>query len=128
MAFRRPLVIKEGGIEQIQSGDILSFGRLNLGSVVPLTILAGTITITGSNHAVDTQGLAANDDLDFIFGGVDGDILILRSVSISRDIRVRDGAGNCRLDGNFTLTNPFDKLMLFFDGANWSEISRSNNG
>ena len=51
----------------------------NLGTPTELTIAAGVITRTRSNHTVDTQGDDATDDLDTINGGVEGDILLLRA-------------------------------------------------
>jgi hypothetical protein len=101
-----------------------------------LTIAAGAITVTGTNHTVDTQFDSAIDDLDTINGATaNGQILFLHSANSARDTTVRDqsvSGGNIELDGAtaFTFSNVRDILMLMYHSATgkWVEISRANNG
>src|SRR5690606_3555049 len=65
-----------------------------------LTIASGVITITSTlpivYHMVDTESDAASDDLDTISGGIDGQRLVLRTVTGSRDVTVKNNTGNIR--------------------------------
>jgi len=99
---------------------------INLGAPAELTIAAGVVTRTQSNHTIDTQADAATDDLDTILGGINGDLLIIRAANSSRTVVVKDGTGNIQLAGDFTMDNADDVLMLIFYG-NWLEIAGSNN-
>ena len=112
-----------------QQGEITcaSLSSLVLGTPIELTIAGGTITVTRSYHKVDGQGDAA-DNLDDINDGVVGMVLVLTAENVARAITVRHGAGNIQLDGNANFVmNTQDNLTLIYDGANWTEISRSNN-
>lgn len=93
-----------------------------------LTIAAGVVTVTTGYHALDTEAAAATDDLDTINGGVAGMMLILRAASSVRDVVAKKGTGNLRLASDFTLTHTDDRLTLLFDGVNWNELCRSDNG
>jgi hypothetical protein len=94
-----------------------------------LVIASGVITVTDSVHRVETEGLAASDDLDTINGGSDGYMLILRTVSNGRDVTLKDGTGNLYLAGDFTLSHTNDTITLRFDALinGWVEVSRSDN-
>jgi hypothetical protein len=99
----------------------------------PKTIAAGIISLAGgagsSYLEIDTQGGAASDDLDTINGGVDGDLIILTAANDARTVVCKDSTGNLRLAGaDFSLDSVDDTLMLIYNGANWLEISRSDNG
>lgn len=110
-------------------GGAVINGKLSLGAPTELTINAGVITVTRSNHTLDGEG-DLDDDLNTINGGVDGQILVLRAESPIRDITVMDGAGNIELEGgvNFILSTMQRKLYLFYDaltaGGRWCEINR----
>ena len=112
-------------------GDVRVNQQFTLGTADELTISGGVITVTKSYHNIDTQGEAVSDELDTINGGVDGMILVLRSVASARDVTLKDGTGNLILAGDFILSNNRDKIMLIWDdsvgGGEWHEISRSNN-
>jgi hypothetical protein len=125
VARRKPLVEHDGRIERLQVGDLLNIGKLNLGPVVLLTVVASTITITGSHHYIFSPTVA---NLNTINGGVEGDILILRGDVGSAIITAKDNTTNLRLAGNFAINNPTDTMVLLFDGTNWLELARSNNG
>ena len=123
MTRRKPLVIRGGGVERLQVGDLLDFGKLNLGPVSQLTIVSQAVTITGSYHSLFT---AANANLVTINGGVEGDILVVRGAG-GGAISARDNTGNLRLAGNFSISSANDTMVLMFDGTNWIELCRSNN-
>jgi hypothetical protein len=128
-------ILVDFGDVKVASGDLtVSGGFLNLGTPTELTISGGDVTATSSYHIIDTESNASTDDLDNIFGGTDGDILILRSASSSRDTTIRDNSvssGNIHLDGStqFQMSNTLDKIMFIYDGltSQWAELSRSNN-
>jgi hypothetical protein len=66
-------------------------------------------------------------DLNNIFGGMTGDIMVVRTASSARDITLKDGVGNLRLAGDFTLDHVDDRICLINTGVGWAEVSRSNN-
>lgn len=123
--------------DNVNQASLTTSGALTVTSITPdrfnieasstLTIAAGVVTITGSNHRIDTEALAATDDLTTINGGVTNDILILRAASSARTVVVKDGTGNIRSAGDFSLDNGQDTMMLQYDGVTWNELSRSNN-
>lgn len=97
-----------------------------LGAILVLDA-AGEITVgSGTFYRVDTFAYSATDDLVRINGGVDGQMLILRTQTSNRDVTVKDG-GNLRIAGDFLLSTQGDRMMLqLYDGF-WYELSRSNN-
>lgn len=109
--------------------DSVSAEKIKFTQGANLTIASGAITATGSYHRVDTEGAAASDDLDTINGGADGVILVLCSVSNSRDVTVKDATGNIQLAGDFTMLTARDKLVLMYDSTAgvWCELTRSTN-
>ena len=86
------------------------------------------LTKTQTYHTIDTEADAASDDLDTISGGIEGDILVIRANNTARTVVAKDGTGNLALAGDFTMDNSEDSLTLLFDGSNWLELSRSDNG
>lgn len=120
-----------GGVTNLRAVADYKFG---FDAVVNLTIDgAGAVAATQAYHKITVTGGAGSgaDNLDTISGGNEGDILIIRpSTTGGADtVTVRDGAGNILLDaaGNFAMDNVADTLTLIYDGANWLEMSRSNN-
>jgi hypothetical protein len=103
--------------------------RLAAGADSELTIAAGSITVTGSYHSVDTEADDATDDLTAIAGGVPGQILILQAASSARTVVVKD-AGTLLIAGDCTLDNVEDTITLIAntDATAWRELCRSNNG
>lgn len=94
-----------------------------------LTIAAGAITLTeGTSYVVDTEADAATDDLDTISAGTTGQILILRASNTARTVVIKDGTGNIQTEGDFSMDNAQDTIILMYAGSNWLELSRSNNG
>jgi hypothetical protein len=96
-----------------------------------LTIATGAVTImTGCRrHALDTEAAAATDDLDTINGGSAGQDLILSAADSARTVVAKDGTGNMKLAGDFSMDNAEDRLHLHTDdGSTWIELNRSDNG
>lgn len=117
-----------GGSDPISTlADLTLTGKLNLSDPSELTISSGAITITRSNHDVDTEADAATDNLDTINGGTEGDIVILRPESSARTVVVTS-AGNIRpAGGTFDLDDSQRNITLIMRVANWHEIARNSD-
>lgn len=89
----------------------------------------GVVT-TAVFQYVDTQSAASTDDLDTINGGFTGQIVIFMPGSTNRTVVVKHGTGNIRLNAatDFSLDAGDDRIMLYYNGSVWLEISRSSNG
>jgi hypothetical protein len=110
------------------SGAMAAAGKVNFTQSTD-TIVTGDIDYTSVYMKIDTQDSSTTDNLGSINLGTRGDIVILQTAANARDVVVVNDSGNLRLAGaaNFTLSNVADKIMLIFDGTNWTEISRSDN-
>ena len=98
------------------------------GTGTTLTIATGAVTVTSGYHAIDTESAAATDDLDTINGGIIGKTIVLSAANGARSV-VFTESGNMKLaGGTFTADNAEDAIMLIYNGSNWLEISRSDNG
>jgi len=106
-----------------------SSGFTVLGTSSVVTIATGAITVTESYHEVDTEGAAATDDLDTISVTdiQNGTILVLQPASGSRTVVVKDGTGNLRIAGDFSMDGNHDTITLIKDTSSWYELSRSDN-
>lgn len=98
-----------------------------------LTISSADITISNNSPTilkVETESAAATDDLESIVGNiVENQMIILKAANDARTVVVKNGANNIKLAGSdFSLDSTSDTLQLIYDGTNWLEISRSNNG
>jgi hypothetical protein len=98
-----------------------------------LTIATGAVTLPTRQavgfYYIDTEGAAASDDLDNLNGGATyGQIVILSAINSTRTVIVKDGTGNMRLAGDFSMDNADDKITLVWNGSAWFEMSRSDNG
>jgi hypothetical protein len=106
-------------------GDV-AFGD---GSELTMTS-GGAVTATHSYHTIDTYLDGSPDYLYIIWGGdVTGQILTIRAQHTDRTVVVKTG-GNMQLQGDFTMDNKLDTLVLIYDSdlSTWLELSRSNNG
>lgn len=99
-----------------------------MGDPTELTIASGAITRILPYHTVDTEGDAGSDDLATVNGGITGAILVLQSVNNGRVVTCKDGTGNLQLSADMVLNNTQDTLTLIYNGSNWCELSRSDNG
>lgn len=108
-------------------GTTVFAGFINAGNKAELTISGGVITPTKSFHSVDTEANVASDEVDTITAATLGDRLVLIAAANGRTIVFKDGTGNLRMDGDFSLTQTQDTIEFFCDGSNWLELSRSDN-
>ncbi|MFM1919560.1 MAG: hypothetical protein RLZZ303_1194 [Candidatus Hydrogenedentota bacterium] len=109
------------------AGDGQVLGLLGLGTPITLQVQGGAIGITQSHHLIDTEGLAASDDLDTINGGRIGDVLVLRSVSTSRKTTIKDNTGNIRCGGDFQLGNTSAMIVLLLEDNGWKCLCKLAN-
>ncbi len=105
-----------------------------LSSPFNVTIASGAVTVYGSTHRIDTEGLVPSDDLDTInFPGNSSwgpdQWLTLIANNDSRTIVLKDGTGNLSLNGDFSLASVNDRIVLSYyeHSSTWVEISRSSN-
>ena len=117
------------GFVSANSGTNVAQGNNVEHGSTALTIASGVITAPSGVKfiTVDTEGAAASDDLDTISGGGAGDTLLIKAASDARTIVAKDGTGNLQLAGDFSLSDSDDSLFLFWNGAQWHEIARSDN-
>jgi len=111
--------------------DVTTGGGGTFGAAEAVTIATGAIAVTGHHYKVDTESGAASDDLDTINAGAgvsEGWAAVLRAADNAHTVVCKDGAGNLKLASDFSLDNVEDSIMLIYDGTNWLEISRSDNG
>lgn len=80
-------------IRDIYQGDAVQEGLI-FNSATELTIASGVVELTQSHHSIDTEGDAANDDLDTMNGLSSGAILFLLPKNSARQVRIRNGVGN----------------------------------
>lgn len=107
-------------------GNFQVDGFLGLGAVEAVIIATGVIAVTKTNVTVDVE-TGTTDDLETINGGEFGNLLLLRATSSARTVVVKDGVGNLRIAGDFSMDHANDKLLLIESSGVWEEISRSNN-
>lgn len=118
--------------DNIGSLQHVSIDRLRL-ATNSVTIASGAITVSESQYAVDTESAASADDLDTITASTatgTGSLLLLTPANVSRVVTVRDGAGNIQLANgvNLSLNDSASSLLLYYNGSNWVEVSRSGPG
>ena len=122
----------DNGASNITTTGVVTSGIISRGEPTVLTIASGAVTMTKSNHTIETESGASSDDLDTINGGSDGYIITIRTNSGSRIPTVKDTAagGNLLLESDFIMNAQDDTITLMYVGAfsKWVEISRSNNG
>jgi len=114
------LLVKVSGL-----GDLNNLTKLDFADFKEVTIVSGVIIITQTCHTVDTEGDAANDDLDTINGGTEGNVIILRAENDARTVVIRHNTGNIWLQGkaDISLDDIRDAIILAYDGIKWIGIS-----
>ncbi len=91
-------------------------------------IAGGELTLDdwGICYYVDGQG-SANDELDTITGGIEGQILVIKADGVT--ITLKHGTGNIALAGGADfLLSAEEQFFLIYDGANWLDIQTSGVG
>lgn len=119
MVRRRPLVMNGGVIERLQVGDLLNFGKLNLGFIQPLPVISNNITVTASLHQLTSGG-------DFfitnISGGDEGDIIVI--LGPTSGSKFLTGTGN--YDGQSCFFNTPSRIAVFvYTGSIWHLVTRN---
>ena len=115
------------GNNVVFTGVSTTGGFLNVGAPSELTIDTGVITVTRSNHTVETESGAGSDALTDIQGGSVGDILILSAADNAHTVTVTDGTGTIRCEGDFDLDHTTDSITFIKRATYWDELARSNN-
>ena len=118
---------KTGTYNGLQYDGNITSTAASFVNVRQLTISSGSVTVYADWHYIETEGASSTDDLDTVNGGYEGRRLVLFAANNSRDVVLKDGTGNLRLAGDFTLTNADDIIELVFRSNVWVEISRSDN-
>jgi hypothetical protein len=121
------------------SANVRIFGNSFEGTTTPYNtdyttriIAAGVVTISGDcggSLNIDTEGAAAADDLDTITGGFEQQLLVLRTLTATRDVTIKHNTGNIRLDGatDKILGSAVDSITLIKRGGTWQQVAYSNN-
>ena len=118
---------KSGTYNGLQYDSNITSTTASFVNVRQLTISSGSVTAYADWHYIETEGASSTDDLDTINGGYEGRRLILYAANSGRDVVLKDGTGNLRLAGDYTLTHADDSIELVFRNNVWVEISRSDN-
>jgi len=95
---------------------------------VARTIASDAITVFTTKHKVDTESAGATDDLATINGGQLGKMVTLYPANTARTVVIKDGTGNIQSEGDFSMDSSQDNITLMYDGTNWLEVNRANNG
>ena len=96
-----------------------------------LEISGGGITLNATENLLETEGLAANDDLDtvtFPSWAANGQIFVIRAHNGARTITIKDGIGNIRCAGDRVLDNLDDMFTGVKVGSDLVEIGFADNG
>lgn len=122
-------VLGLGTVATQDADDVaITGGTITFGSS-ELTIASGSITPTGQNHTVDTEGDAASDNLATIVTTniPDFGFLTLRAANAARTVVIDDAAGNIYTNdsADFSLDDDEKSITLQRRGASFYEVSRS---
>lgn len=113
------------GFRSLVAADVpaSSFHQVTPGGT--LTIASGVITVTSSQHAVDTEAAAASDNLDTINPLVAGRLLVLYTVNSAHDVVLKHNTGNIltRLGGDLTLGSSNRPTLLVGLPSYWVVLS-----
>lgn len=111
----------------MQGSVITDLSGLHFNSATEITISSGAVTVTQGHHSIDTEGDAANDDLDTMNGGNPGEILLILPKDDNRTVRIRNGVGNIYLkhqveSKSYSFTSPAGVGGTFYSAGfyNWS--------
>jgi len=116
------------GLITANAGIVVSGGFLNAGDTnESLTLSGGVVTATMTTISIDTEASASSDDCDTINGNSMGRIIIVKASSSARTVVMKDGTGNLRLAGDFSMDHNEDRIVLISKASDWVELCRSNN-
>lgn len=89
--------IDEDQTLDMESHRLDNLSDINFISATELTISSGAVTLTQGHHNIDTEGDAADDDLDTMNGGESGDIIYILPNDDAHTVRIRHAVGNIYL-------------------------------
>lgn len=104
---------------------------LNFTDATELTIATGAITVTQSQHTVDTESDAASDDLDTITAATGaGDLVFIAPADGARTVVLKHGTGNiATFDGNdISLNTAAHWAILMRFGTTWYVMANAAPG
>lgn len=128
------LVLNKGDGADISSDGTLFNAQtgtaelLYLNSGATLNVTANVVTVTNSQHLINTSSAA--QVVNTINGNVIGQILVLKLSSISNSFTISNGSTIKLANGNDAILSALtDSIMLEYDAVNswWVEISRNIN-
>ena len=115
MSGFRSLAMIAGQIEDIgeRRNEVLklNFGPPEVLNVAGNFAVSRTVVIANSAYWIKTFS---------IYGGQEGDLLILRG----KGIELQNSGGNLILESKYVL-KPFKLIVLYFENNNWSELFRT---
>ena len=127
VAIRGPgAPVEPHGITNFDSVQAESYGVLT--AQTTLSVTAGSaITPTGTYMPVQSSGtITTSGTTAIVSGTVAGQLLWLVDVHASNTVAISDTA-NTNLSASVIVLGPGDTLLLFWDGADWVQLSRSDN-
>lgn len=128
-------LVLSGDVTVSGSGKSLTANDFRLGAISNIQISSGDVTQTGSYHSIEAE-TAADDLLDGISAGSDGQLLFIRPQDDAETITVQHNQNSAatnnillNADANYAMNDIDDYLFLIYDvtqdtnGA-WIEVSR----
>lgn len=94
----------------------------------PTLVLSNhAITVYTDHHSIDTEAAAATDTLTTIAPGKDGQTVVLKGISSTKQVSVLQ-IGNIITAGDFAFVTRRDQLTLKYDAdtATWNEVARAS--
>jgi len=85
--------------------DLVNDRRVNIGTLQPVEIASGVITIIDgfSSYSVTVE-TGSSDDIDTISNANGGDVIFLQAASDTATVVVKDGTGNILTEGSVDLS------------------------
>lgn len=100
---------------------------LKFDDATELTIDTGEVTVTQSNHTIDTEADASSDNLDTISGSVANTLYLIKPASAARTVVIRHAQDNiyCPHGKNISLAEATDWALLVSDGTDLTVLAAS---
>ena len=128
-------LVLAGDVTVSGAGKSLTANDFRLGAIANIQIGTGDVTQTGSYHSIEAE-TAADDQLDGISAGADGQLLFIRPQDDTETITVAHNqhaaaTNNILLnaDNNYAMNDIDDYMLLIYDAGQdtngaWIEVSR----
>jgi len=110
--MKDPLIIRDG-LMQGAGQTRLRLPRVNVGNIETINVAGSTVTIYQTLHHLKSVN---NQDVYFLNGGMDGDILILTG----QNVRLT-GGGNINISGKLRLTSDSAVLLILIESM-WVRV------